>query len=281
MKQILSIQSAVSLGFVGNRVAAPVMTMLGHIPVLVDSVVLAAHPGYGLKAGGPVNIEQFSAILKALPQLNSLARTEAVITGYFGDAAQVPPVAELLDHWQAQDENTLYILDPVLGDNGRLYVDRAIVTAMRDMLLPRARFITPNQFELEVLCKGKIHNAAEADLAAISLLDLFPNLQGVVVTGVHDDDGRLYDRLVSRHRKGALGYDKRPAGIAGGGDLLTAIFASWLAAGRSVEESFAAASTDAHSIIDRSSGCLEISLFDNLHQLTPVTADITAALCET
>ena len=69
MKQILSIQSAVALGFVGNSVAAPVITKLGHKPILVDTMVLAAHPGYGLIAGGPAISDHFSAILKTLPKI--------------------------------------------------------------------------------------------------------------------------------------------------------------------------------------------------------------------
>ena len=56
MKQILSIQSSVTLGFVGNRVAAPVLTAMGHHPLAVDTIALAAHPGYGSRSGGvPAN----------------------------------------------------------------------------------------------------------------------------------------------------------------------------------------------------------------------------------
>ena len=73
MEQILSIQSAVTVGFVGNNVAGPVITYLGHQPLLVNTVALAAHPGYGLVAGGPIPDAIFDAILSALPTLNRLS----------------------------------------------------------------------------------------------------------------------------------------------------------------------------------------------------------------
>ena len=72
MEQILSIQSTVTLGFVGNSVAGPVITRLGHHPLLVDSVTLAAHPGYGLVAGEKRPDVIFSSILNALPPLGVL-----------------------------------------------------------------------------------------------------------------------------------------------------------------------------------------------------------------
>ena len=69
MEQILSIQSTVTIGFVGNNVAGPVITHLGHQPLLVNTVALAAHPGYGLFAGGPMPDATFNAILRALSTL--------------------------------------------------------------------------------------------------------------------------------------------------------------------------------------------------------------------
>jgi pyridoxal/pyridoxine/pyridoxamine kinase len=104
------------------------------------------------------------------------------------------------------------------------------------------------------------------------LLKQTRTLQAVLVTGVSDDDGKIYDRLVGTDTRHALGYDKRARGVAGGGDLLTAIFTSWIASGASLVASFTAASHDAHMIIDDSSDQLEIALFEHLHALTPISA---------
>ena len=96
MKQILSIQSAVTCGFVGNSVAAPVITTLGMQPLLIDTISLAAHPGYGTIAGGPADQTQFSAILEALTTLRVLPQINSVVTGYLGDARQADPIHSCL-----------------------------------------------------------------------------------------------------------------------------------------------------------------------------------------
>jgi len=271
MEQILSIQSAVTLGFVGNSVAGPVITHLGHHPLLVDSVTLAAHPGYGLVAGGKTPDHIFNTILGALPHLDALPHIGAVITGYLGAPSQIDPITKLITTWQAARPNGHYVLDPVLGDNGRIYVDKGLVSAMRDNLLPLASFVTPNQFELQLLSGHDVYDIASADVAAQHLLDQNPHLNGVVATGINTPQGRVHDRLISRYDLVDLAYAKRTAGIAGGGDLLTVILTSWFAAGMSFKNSFIAASGQAHDIIDQSTGHLEIALLENLHRLTPIT----------
>ena len=270
MEQILSIQSAVTLGFVGNNVAAPVITHLGHQPLLVNSVMLAAHPGYGVIAGGPTPKATFTAILDALTALDALADIGAVITGYLGAPSQIDAITALIMQWQAARQNGYYVLDPVLGDNGRIYVDNQLVTEMRDQLLPLASFATPNQFELELLAKQAVTDVSSATAAGRQLMTQNPALQGVVATGINGPDGRVHDCFVSRDKAIDVAYEKRPTGIAGGGDLLTVVFTSWLAAGQSFEASFSAASTQAHAIIDESVNHLEIALLRNLHHLTAI-----------
>jgi pyridoxine kinase len=238
---------------------------------LVDSVTLAAHPGYGLVAGDKIPDDIFSSILDALPSLSALPHIGAVITGYLGAPSQIDPITKLITTWQAERPKGHYVLDPVLGDNGRIYVDKGLVSAMRDQLLPLASFVTPNQFELQLLSGLDVHDIASADTAALHLLDQNPHLNGVVATGISTPQGRVHDRLISRYDLVDLAYAKRAAGIAGGGDLLTVILTSWLAAGMSFKNSFIAASGQAHDIIDQSTGHLEIALLENLHRLTPIT----------
>ena len=268
MKQILSIQSAVTCGFVGNSVAAPVITTLGMKPLLIDTISLAAHPGYGTIAGGPADQTQFSAILEALTTLRVLPQINSVVTGYLGDARQADPIHRMIQGWQAERPDGIYILDPVLGDGGRLYVDSAIVDQMRQKLLSVAHIVTPNQFELGLLTDSHIETAHEAAKAAKTMLQQNPNLQAVIATGIANEDHGISDLKVTRHNVTAFDYAKRPHGVAGGGDLLTAILACWLTAGHELNAAFAAASQDAHHIIDDSATAIDIALFDNLHRLT-------------
>ena len=268
MKQILSIQSAVTFGFVGNSVAAPVITTLGMQPLLIDTISLAAHPGYGTIAGGPADQTQFSAILEALTALRVLPQINSVVTGYLGDASQADPIRSMIQGWQAERPDGVYILDPVLGDGGRLYVDSAIVDQMRQKLLSVAHIVTPNQFELGLLTDSHIETAHEATTAAKTMLQQNPNLQAVIATGIASEDRGISDLKVTRHNVTAFDYAKRPHGVAGGGDLLTTILACWLTAGHDLNAAFAAASQDAHHIIDDSATSMDIALFDNLQRLT-------------
>ncbi len=270
MKQILSIQSTVTIGFVGNNVAGPVITHLGHQPLLVNTIALAAHPGYGLFAGGPLPDATFNAILRALPNLGRFKIIGTVITGYLGALTQVNAISQLIKDWQLEQTRGSYILDPVLGDNGRIYVDSKLVTAMRDSLLPLANFVTPNQFELELLSGQKVRDVPSADKAAQYLLERYPHLNGVLVTGINHIDNSIHDRFISHTGLTDMAFEKRNSGIAGGGDLLTTIFASWLASGHSSKISFKAASEQAHAIIDRSNNHLEIKLLENIDLLKPI-----------
>ena len=228
MEKLLSIQSTVAVGFVGNRVAVPVITRCGHYPVAVDTMNLAAHPGHGVIAGGPPPIDQFKAILAALPQLGIMAACPFVITGYLGAVAQTDPIATVIDHWRQARPAGQYILDPVLGDNGRIYVSDGLVKQMRACLLPRANYVTPNQFELGLLADWPVTNSDDASAAAHHLLNQHPQLQAVIATGIIGNNGRIHDHFISRNDTISLPYAKRVAGIPGGGDLVTALFASHL-----------------------------------------------------
>ena len=268
MKQILSIQSAVTYGSVGNSVAAPVITKLGMQPLLIDTISLAAHPGYGTIAGGATDQTQFSAILEALTTLRVLPHINNVMTGYLGDARQAGPIHSMIQDWQTERHDGLYILDPVLGDGGRLYVDTTVVDQIRRTLLPLAHIVTPNQFELGLLTESKIQNVYDATKAAKTMLQQNPQLKAVIATGIANTNSGISDLKVSRQDVIELDYTKRPHGVAGGGDLLTAILACWLTAGNDLNAAFAAASHDAHRIIEDSANTIDIALFDNLHRLT-------------
>ena len=268
MKQILSIQSAVTYGCVGNSVAAPVITTLGMQPLLVDTISLAAHPGYGAIAGGHADQTQFSAILEALTTLRVLPQINNVMTGYLGDASQARPIHSMIKNWQTERHDGLYILDPVLGDGGRLYVDSALVDQIRQTLLPIAHIVTPNQFELGLLTDSQINTVRDATKAAKKMLQQNLNLQAVIATGIENGELGISDIKVTRLDVNTLDYAKRPHGVAGGGDLLTAILACWLTAGHDLNAAFAAASHDAHRVIDDSASAIDIALFDNLQRLT-------------
>ena len=231
MKQILSIQSSVTLGFVGNRVAAPVLTAMGHHPLAVDTIALAAHPGYGSRSGGVPANDDFTEILRALSMFDALSGIDFVITGYLGTAQQASPIKETLKSWRRQVSGGVYILDPVLGDSDNLYVDPQVAESLQAELLPLADIITPNRFELGFLARCDITDLDSAIDAGQTLMTMHPRLGAVVATGISreaGESGDIGDLLVAKNDAplwlpASDGGTPSPKNIPGGGDLMTAI----------------------------------------------------------
>ena len=237
-------------------------------PLRVDTISLAAHPGYGINAGGSLDQADFTEILQALNTLNVLPKIGSIVTGYLGGAGQIAPIEAIIKSWQAARPDGWYILDPVLGDGGRLYVDAAIVATMQQRLLPLAHIVTPNQFELGLLTDMHVTDVAEATQAGRKVLQQNPLLKAVIATGIPNTEQGISDLKISRHDVTERRHAKRPHGVAGGGDLLTAILSCWVTAGHNPDMAFVVASDDAHNIIERSTATIDIELFDNLQLLT-------------
>jgi len=270
MKQLLSIQSAVAAGFVGNSVAGPVLMALDQHPLLVDTILLAAHPGYGKRAGGAVPGPLLADVLSGLAELTDISAIGTVISGYLGGADQVEPVAMFLDGWKRVTEGR-YILDPVLGDGGRLYVAPDLARAMVAELLPRADIITPNRFELSFLADTPVDDLAAADAAARTLLARF-GLCTVIATGLVDKARGIGDLLVLPDAEASwLPAMRDGRNVAGGGDLLTAVLAGLINAGHDPKAAFETASRTAQTIIARSPGARDLALLENIGEIAALT----------
>ncbi len=275
MKQILSIQSAVTLGFVGNSVAAPVLTTMGHHPLAVDTIALAAHPGYGQRSGGAPTDDSFTNVLRALSLFDALANIDFVITGYLGSAHQAGPIHETISAWREQISDGIYILDPVLGDSDSLYVKPQIAESLQAKLLPLANIITPNRFELGFLATSKVTDLDAAIAAGQKLLTTHPRLCAVFATGICRKSGTLDDigDLLITENDAPLWLPARccktspSRNIPGGGDLLTAVMTGYLANGMDLVQAAGNASQMAQRIIANSAGTRDLSLMQHLHLL--------------
>ncbi len=286
MKNVLSIHSTVTVGFVGNNVVGPVLTAMRLSPLLVPTVMLAAHPGYGRRVGDAVPDHIVADILSGLDEMTNMGRITAVMSGYLGTAGQTRAIAGFVDSWRRAGTG-YYILDPVLGDRGRLYLPEDVARAMVATLLPRADIITPNSFELGYLAAMPVSDRPTAAAAARHLMNTHP-LQAVIATGIsagisagpddgindEPDDGPdgVGDLLVTRAGDEIwchAGPDGR--NVAGGGDLLTAILAGQLADGAAVDTAFRIASRTAQDIIAASDSPRDLALLENLDRVAALT----------
>ena len=230
MKRVLILSSLVAASRVGGRVAVSAMEARGIEAVLVPSVLFGRHPGHGAPGGGPVADEQFGAMLEGVAAQGLFARFDAVLTGYFASAGQVEIAAAAIREIRKAAPDTIILVDPILGDEGQLYVGEATATAIRDQLVPLADIITPNAFELGWLTgkdTGSIESAREAArlLRKPALVSSVPNGESLSV---------LYEGGGHSHRWSHARVDNTPRGT---GDLLAGEFLANRLEGWTIERS--------------------------------------------
>ncbi len=255
MKTLLSIQSQVSFGAVGNTVSHMVAAQMDIPLAAINTITLVAHPGYGIKAGGSLSDADFNAILAAITALHFWTDIGVVATGYMAKQQQVEAVAETIQVAASDHPHLPVLIDPAFGDHGRLYGDEAIADAIRDQLLPLASITTPNRFEAAWLTGMDIHNTDDARAAARQLLDQYPQLNTVIITGIipnTPDAGECHDIMQSRtaeddHKAPLLTH--HPQGFSGGGDLFAALLAGHMIKGDDMGAAFSLAATQTSAIL--------------------------------
>ncbi|HLG48598.1 MAG TPA: pyridoxal kinase PdxY [Reyranella sp.] len=169
--RFLSLQSHVAYGYVGNRAATFPLQRLGHEVWAVNTVEFSNHTGYGAWKGRTASAAQVADIVHGIEALGMLAKCDAVLTGYVGDAALGDVVLDTVRKVRAANPKAVWCCDPVLGDiDTGIYVKPGIDSFFRDRALPQADLITPNHFELEHLTERKVETLDEAVAAARSLL---------------------------------------------------------------------------------------------------------------
>lgn len=225
---IVSIQSHVSAGHVGNAAAVPALQALGRTVWPVQTVLFSNHPGHGAFGGQAVAPEVVADCLRGLAGHSAWPARQAVLSGYVGAVGTVAAIAEAVDTARRDRPDLPYLCDPVMGDAGPgLYVDSAIPAEMARVLIPRATLATPNRFELEVLTGRPCPDLAATVAAARALSAMGPPV--VVVTSVDVPDGPEPSaaRCLVTHSAGAwvvasprLRFHQAPNGA---GDLLSAL----------------------------------------------------------
>jgi pyridoxine kinase len=169
MARILAVSSQVVHGPVGLTAAVPAMQALGHEVLALPTVQLSNHPGLGKPVGHATQASEIMAMLEALEKLGALQALDAVMTGYFSDAGQVEVMAQWMDKLRRANPALHVLVDPVIGDDGALYVSEALAVAIRDHLVPLATCITPNAFELSWLTNRSVEDTEGAVSAARTL----------------------------------------------------------------------------------------------------------------
>jgi pyridoxine kinase len=164
---ILSIQSRVVFGHVGNAAAVFPLQRLGHEVWPVDTVTVSNHLGYPTWRGRFRAPEELAEIIEGLDSLGVLARCDVVLSGYLGQAGNGAVVAEAVRRVRAANPQALYACDPVMGDRrSGLFVKPDIPPVFEGTLLPLADIAFPNAFELAQISGGSTLTLIDALAAA-------------------------------------------------------------------------------------------------------------------
>lgn len=223
MRYVLSIQSSVAHGHVGNSAAVFALQRLGRDVMRIDTVRFSNHPAHGGFTGGPAAAEEIDALVAGLAERGFLGQCGALLSGYLGTAVNGLAVARAVERLRQAVPGALFACDPVMGDDPKgLFVAADIPAVMRETLVPAADIVTPNRFELETLT-GLPCDSPEGVLAAAQeLLAWGPRL--VVVTGLLFQPGAVESLAVTRTAAWRARQPRIEAPAFGAGDTFAAIY---------------------------------------------------------
>lgn len=227
---ILSIQSWVAYGHVGNASAVFPLQRLGAEVWAVNTVQFSNHTGYGSWTGQVFTGQAVRELVDGIAARGVLPSCDAVLSGYMGDAGIGEAILDAVARVRAANRLALYCCDPVIGDDGRgVFVRPGIPEFMRERAVPAADILTPNQFELEYLTGGSCATLDGAKAAVARLRDAMAprGPRAVLVTSLRTGEtpADAID-LLAADEGGAhlLRTPLLPLSVNGAGDAVAALF---------------------------------------------------------
>jgi pyridoxine kinase len=223
---VISIQSHVAYGHVGNATAVFALQRLGLEVWPVHTVQFSNHTGYPEFQGQVFSAGDIAKLIDGLEARGALARCDALLTGYIGDPALGAVILDAARRIRAANPRALWACDPVMGDDGKgLFVRAGIPEFMAEQALPAADILTPNRFELEILSGTKPRGLQEVRAAAASLLQRGPKV--VLVTSLAaegNDVGEMEMLAVTAEGVWRVAAPRLPFAPNGAGDAVAAFF---------------------------------------------------------
>lgn len=263
---VISIQSQVVHGHVGNSAAVFPMQASGLTVAAVPTTLLSNHPHYPTMRGQILAPELIDDLLRGVVERGLVEKASVIVTGYLGSAANASVVADFVARARKRNPDLVYVCDPVIGDDDiGVFVSDGLPEAFRERLVPMASAITPNQFELQLLSGQPVGSAVELRAAA----DRVGAGRTVVVTGVTLDDtphGKVETICCEADGVHRVATERLPIRPCGTGDLFTGLFVAGLAKGLGAVDACEQATARVLRILERTmdAGAEEM-------QLTPWT----------
>ena len=249
MPSVLSIQSRVAYGHVGNAASVFALQRLGIEAWALDTVAFSNHTGHGRWRGSIVPTADIADIFEGIADLGVLPHCDAVLSGYLGGVETGDVLLEIVARIKAANPRALFCCDPVIGDDDTgSYVGPGIAEFFRDHALALADIVTPNRFELEYLTGHAPRDPVEAAAAADALRALGPSI--ALITSFDSAPDRI--AMIAAGPDGAwlVETPRVPVMLNGCGDVTAALFLARMLRGESLPEALAATAAAMFQLIE-------------------------------
>ncbi len=252
MPTVLSVQSRVAYGHVGNAASVFALQRLGIEAWALDTVAFSNHTGHGKWRGAAVPAAMVAELFEGIAALGVLPQIDAVLSGYLGDAATGPVLLDIVERVRAANPRALFCVDPVIGDvDTGSYVTDGIAEFFRDRALALADIVTPNHFELEYLTGAPVASLADAAAAAAMLRARGPRI--VLVTSLDAAPGGSdHVTMLAGGAEGSWAVEtpRLPVTLNGCGDVTAALFLAHLLRGAPIAEALALTAAAIYAVIE-------------------------------
>lgn len=235
---VISIQSQVVHGHVGNSAAVLPMQAHGLNVAAVPTTLLSNNPHFETMRGRVLESELVGDLLRGVEERGLIETSRYIVSGYLGSQANGDVVAAFVEHARMINPDIKYICDPVMGDmNLGIFVADQVVECIIDRLVPLADLLTPNQFELGLITCTEVMSWPALETAAAQV----QALRGarLVVTGCNlaDTPDGLLENIVFDHETCTRLTSPRLLIVpVGTGDLFTGLLTAKLTQGNTLVE---------------------------------------------
>jgi pyridoxine kinase len=277
---ILSIQSHVAYGHVGNSSAAFALQRTGIEVWPILTVQFSNHTGYGSWRGRAFDAATIRELMQGISERGVLPECDGVLSGYLGSAEIGEAVLDAVAQVRAANPNARYCCDPVIGDVGRdVFVQPSVAEFMREKAVPAADIVTPNHFELDYLTGRSTSTLQDALAAVDEVRAVGPQIVLVTSLVLDDTPADAIDLLACDHTgRYRLRTPKLPISVNGAGDAIAALFFAHCLKTGSAADALSRAASSVFGILQRTSdaGSREILLIEAQDELVQPSREFLA-----
>ena len=251
MSNILSIQSAVAYGHVGNSAAVFPLQRIGHEVWPVYTVNYSNHTGYGAWGGPIIPAEDVAAVLAGVKDRGAFPLIDGILTGYQASPEIADVIVGTVRDIKAENPDAIYTCDPVMGSaTSGCFVADTIPPLFRSTIVPAADIITPNQFELGYLIERDVTDLDSTLAAVDAAREMGPST--VLVTSVkrpETPEDAVEMIAVDDHGKWIVRTPRLPFKRNGSGDVTAALFTGHYLRGRDAKDSLAKTASSVYDLL--------------------------------